>query len=168
MTTPLAPALVETQDPLPEASWFWRRVFTIAVTACVMWMIWGAIDRLGATAIMDPRRGIPALGQLCKWLILFNAMMVTYYMVAPSAEQIVKMIQTAAMLKQGVQFAARTTVQAPESSAEAVSTAGKPPAPPLPSATPKGIPDRPAPPMPRHEKPTAPTEVTSEATEIIE
>lgn len=127
MTDASIPSLQTMHDPLPEASWFWRRVFTFIVTGCVMWMIWGGIARLGATAIMDPRRGIGALADLCRWLLLFNAMMVTYYMVAPSAEQIVKMVQTASLFKNNVQLATRGVQE--DGKTEIATTVGKPPQP---------------------------------------
>lgn len=142
MTTETASMTVPTvdHDPLPEASWFWRRIFTFAVTAAILWMVWGAITRLGTTAVMAPTIGIPALLSLCKSLLYFTFAMVTYYMVAPSAEQIVKMVQVAGMLKGGVQFASRTLLTTPETSSATSAVAGQTLPEPVPDAAP-GVPE---------------------------
>lgn len=92
---------VDLQDPLPESSWFWRRVFVFAVTSVVLWFLWGAIDRLGAVALISPVNGVPALLELCKWIISLTILMATYYMIAPSAEQIVKIFKVAALIRNG-------------------------------------------------------------------
>lgn len=119
------------QDPLPEASWLWRRVFVFTTTAAVLFMLWGAIDRLAAVALSAPHLGVPALLSLCKWIIGFSGLMATYYMVAPSAEQIVKMLKVAALLRSGVQMAGRQRVEA-DGSTDTARTVGRPPAPPVP------------------------------------
>lgn len=121
------------QDPLPESSWFWRRVFVFSVTAAVLWMLWGAITQLANVALVEPRLGVPALLSLCKWIIAFTGMMVTYYMVAPSAEQLTKMVKTASLLKSGVQVAGYRA-ETPEGHVEEARTVGVPPAPPIPGA----------------------------------
>jgi hypothetical protein len=124
---------VDLQDPLPESNWLWRRVFVFAVTACVLWMVWGAITRLGASAMLRPELGIPALLSLCQWLIAMVGVMVTYYMIAPSAEQMVKMLKTAALLRSGVQVSGTQVVRTPDGSTETAKTVGLPPAPPAPA-----------------------------------
>lgn len=108
MTEITAPT-IDPQDPLPEASWFWRRVFVFSVTAAVLFLVNGAMLRLGAAALLQPERGITALLSLSKTLLYLVAMLVLFYMVAPSAEQIVKMLQTARLYRAGVQFAATST-----------------------------------------------------------
>lgn len=127
---PTPPTPPDVQDPLPESNWLWRRVFVFAVTAAVLWMVWGAITRLGAAALVQPRQGIPALLSLCKSLLFLTMMMVTYYMVAPSAEQIVKMMQVAGMLKRGVQFAGRSVIDNADGRSEQTQVSGIPPLPP--------------------------------------
>lgn len=119
------------QDPLPESSWFWRRVFVFVVTGAVLWMLWGAITQLANVALVEPRLGVPALLTLCKWIIGFTGMMVTYYMVAPSAEQLTKMVKVASLLKAGVQVAG-TRTETPEGYVDEARTVGLPPAPPIP------------------------------------
>lgn len=123
---------VDLQDPLPESSWFWRRVFVYVVTAAVLWMLWGAIERLSAVAMISPEKGVPALLTLCKWLLVQTILMATYYMVAPSAEQIIKMLKTAALLHGGVQIAGKQRVVTPTTDTEIAKTVGLPPAPPVP------------------------------------
>lgn len=126
-------AMPDIQDPLPESNWMWRRVFTFCVTAAVLWMLWGAITRLGTASLSTPQQGISALLTLCKWMIAYNILMVTYYMVAPSAEQMTKMLKTASLLKSGVQFAGRSTIETIGDKKEVSATAGMPPAPPIPA-----------------------------------
>lgn len=130
------------QDPLPEANWLWRRVLTYALCLAVLSImagcgyamfrivnsITGKIDAMDARAVVQIT--LAALGtveqmfRLMFWALL---VVVTYYMVAPSAEQITKMLQTAGLLKSGVQIAGRT-VETPERR-ETASTVGKPPQP---------------------------------------
>ena len=131
----LAPSVpTDLQDPLPESSWFWRRVFVYAVTVAVLWMLWGAITQLGNVALVEPKLGVPALLTLCKWIIGFTGMMVTCYMIAPSAEQLTKMLKTVSLLKAGVQVSGRRS-EAADGSSEEAKTVGLPPAPPIPSPT---------------------------------
>lgn len=120
---------VDLQDPLPESNWLWRRVFTFCVTAAILWMLWGGITRLGAAAMLVPPVGIAALLTLCKWLIVFNVLMATYYMVAPSAEQITKMVKTAGLLRSGVQITGSQKVETAVSTTETATAAGLPPLP---------------------------------------
>lgn len=115
------------QDPLPESNWMWRRIFVYVVTAVLLWFLWGAIDRLGGVAILYPRQGVPALLSLCRWIMAFNILMVTYYLLAPSAEQMTKMIHMAALLRSGVQFASRSVQDGDHK--EVAATAAVPPQP---------------------------------------
>jgi hypothetical protein len=125
---------VDLQDPLPEASWLWRRVFTFSVTAAVLYMLWITIDRLAGVALSAPSLGVPALLSLCKWIIGFTAMNVTYYMVAPSAEQIVKMMKTASLLRSGLQIHGSRTEDTPDGQVTTSKTIGTPAAPLIPGA----------------------------------
>lgn len=118
---------VDLQDPLPESNWLWRRVFVFVVTTVVLWMVWGAITRLGASAMLQPALGVPALLTLCKWLLSMVAIMATYYMIAPSAEQVIKMMKTATLLRSGVQIAGRQATDGTRT--ETSKTVGLPPLP---------------------------------------
>lgn len=132
MTDETTPTM-DLQDPLPESNWLWRRVFVFFVTAAVLWMVWGAITRLGASAMLEPTLGVPALLTLCKWLLGLTAIMATYYMIAPSAEQMTKMIKTATLLRSGVQVAGKQVIRTPETTTETQKVVGVPPLP-LPDA----------------------------------
>lgn len=78
------------QDPLPEIRFTYRRLFSFGACAAVFALLWRIVDQL---------QGDDALGEIAKWLIGLNALVVTYYMIAPSAEQIAKIIQAARVLR---------------------------------------------------------------------
>lgn len=119
------PPTADVQDPLPESTWFWRRVFVFVVTAFACWQTHRAIDRLADIAVVNPAIGVPAFVDLLHWLLFLVILMVTYYLVAPSAEQITRMIQTARALREGVVFSSAAKVAAPGGMAETTLTAGK-------------------------------------------
>lgn len=84
---------IDPQDPLPESTFFYRRVFSyglsvslVGLLALTVWRIDGA-DELRAVALY-----------LC--VLLF--VVITYYMIAPSAEHVVKMMQTAKLFLNNV------------------------------------------------------------------
>jgi hypothetical protein len=96
------PPSVETHDPLPEANWFWRRVFSflfVSLMIAGMWWIGSMIDEL---APHNPNLAIEKLYDAFRYAVLLTFVSVTYYMVAPSAEQVTRMWQTAALFKNGV------------------------------------------------------------------
>lgn len=147
-------ALPDPQDPLPEANWLWRRVFIFAVTSAVLYLVYGSVDRLGAVAVVKPEIGIAAFVSIVKLLVFTINVMALFYMVAPSAEQITKMIKTASLLKSGVQINSRARYQRPNHAEETSATIGKPPLPPTPPVssdseasvggdTPESLPDAP-------------------------
>lgn len=119
----MADIIPDPQDPLPEANWFWRRVFVFACATAILFLVYGAVDRLGAVAVVKPEVGIPAFVSIVKLLIFTVNALILFYMIAPSAEQITKMLKTASLLKAGVQFTSRATVD------ERATAAGKPPLP---------------------------------------
>lgn len=72
------------QDPLPEPSFLYRRVFSYGT----------AISLIGLIAFVVWRiEGDEQLREIALYLCLLLFMVVTYYMVAPSAEHVVKMVQ---------------------------------------------------------------------------
>ena len=131
--------MLQMQDPLPESNWLWRRVFCFAVTAGLMFFMWGLTDRLGKVAFSSPQEGIPALLAVSKWTIAFAGLVVTYYLLAPSAEQITKLIKTASLLRAGVQIASRS-VERP-GRREVATTVGTPPQPVVPPESPQSASD---------------------------
>ena len=76
-------AETDPQDPLPEATWTWRRVFTYAVTAALLALL----------AYVIPRMPAAELKGVAYWLIALVWTSITYYLIAPSAEHIVAVIQ---------------------------------------------------------------------------
>lgn len=160
---PTPRALADPQDPLPEASWLWRRVFTFCALAVSFAVIVGlgyAVNRIVGNVVgrmdsMDARNvaqiTIIALGvieNMFKMMFYVVMLTITYYMVAPSAEQIVKVIQTAGLLKSGVQIASRARFEGADGQKEDTQgTIGLPPqpvVPPAPESAPVAAPDGPA------------------------
>ena len=138
---------IDLQDPLPESNWFWRRVLTFLAMLIVFGVMIGLgyavhrivggviakIDEMSAEAVA--RITVVALGVIEQmfgqmyWALL---VIVTYYMVAPSAEQITKIMKTASLLQGGVKMASRVTSQDFGREVETTTTAGKPTTPPAP------------------------------------
>jgi hypothetical protein len=134
---------MDLQDPLPEANWLWRRVFCFAVVAVLMFFVYGSVDRLGRVAILSPAQGIPALVTVTKSILFLAMLTITYYLLAPSAEQLTKLVKTASLLKSGVQMASRTIMRPDKT--ETATTVGLPPAPPVPPAVESPTPATPEP-----------------------
>lgn len=142
---PQAPrVLSDPQDPLPEASWLWRRVFTFVALAISFGVIVGlsfAVNRIvgnivGRIDSMDAVNvaqitvvALHVLADMFRMMFYVVLVTITYYMVAPSAEQITKVIQTAGLLKSGVQIASRARVTLPDREEETTATVGAPPQP---------------------------------------
>lgn len=122
------PAL-DPQDPLPEAGWLWRRVFVYAVTAAILFILYGSVDRLGTVAVVRPDIGIKAFVSIVKLLVITINVMALFYLAGASAEQITKLIKTASLLKSGVQIASRAISRKPEHVEERATTIGQPPQP---------------------------------------
>lgn len=120
------PPTADIQDPLPESTWRWRRAFVYVVTLFIAGQTHRAVGRLADIAVVKPDIGVPAFVDLIHWLLFTLILMVTYYLVAPSAEQITKMIQTARSLREGVVFSGAAKVAGPSGTAETTATAGKP------------------------------------------
>lgn len=72
------------QDPLPEQSFLYRRIFSYGTAVSLIGLIAFVVWRID---------GDEQLREIALYLCVLLFMVVTYYMVAPSAEHIVKMIQ---------------------------------------------------------------------------
>lgn len=156
------PVSADTQDPLPESKWGWRRAFTIwtvvMAAAGVVGSFW-LMYFLGST-VLDLIRSIAAVRDaksLDNALATVSVVVVSsyklgiacvvvwtiaqiLYLVAPSAEQIAKMMQMASLLKiPGFSMGSSATASGPEGTATTTTTAGRP-APPLPPAPPPATP----------------------------
>ncbi len=99
------PPTVDSQDPLPESNFFWRRWFAWVFTIAPLGLLVYIVRLLGQYPA-----SIDALHEIALWLIGLAGTLATYYMIAPSAEQIVKIVKTAGMFSRGV--IARTTTRA--------------------------------------------------------
>ena len=78
------------QDPLPEAHWTFRRIYTYVVTLLALGGVAWVIHKINDDG---PLAGLAyALIGLC-------ALLATYYLIAPAAEHIVRLIQSAARLR---------------------------------------------------------------------
>ena len=148
------------QDPLPESNWIPRRWSSFAVcigAALLLLLIIIALWRIagGALATMaEPAavliRIVAALASLSSFLILVIVIDRILLMVAPSAEQVVKMIQTAGLLIRGVTLRSETRTTATADTAETVTrseaSTAAPPAPAAPARTGEDEPDPVVPP----------------------
>lgn len=126
--------ITDLQDPLPESNWLWRRVYTFAVTGIILFFMWGGLDRIGKVAVVAPAQGIPALLSISKWLVVLCWFSITYYLLAPSAEQVTKMFKTATLLRSGVQLATRRVIHEPHRTVDEAATVAQPPQPAVPPA----------------------------------
>jgi hypothetical protein len=97
-TDPLTKLVADPQDPLPESNWKYRRRF--AFVALALYAV------LRGFAIWHTR-------EASAWgLDLVCFAIIVCYMIAPSGEQAVKMIQTVSALKGGVSFNTTSAVDA--------------------------------------------------------
>lgn len=130
---------VDVQDPLPETNWFWRRVYTFSLSLISVAFIWFGLESLNSL-------GQPEfVYSITRYMIGVHVMLITFYMLAPSAEQIVKLIQAAKLLQAGVVTTRTAATQTAEGARSEVTTTA-------------GLPDAPAPaPV---EAPAAPTVAT--------
>lgn len=118
-----ATARVDVQDPLPEANWFWRRTYTFILSLVTLAFIWYGCEALYRLNRPDE------LYSITRYMIAILAMLITYYMVAPSAEQIVKLIQAARLLREGGVITRTATAVTPEGGrTQVTTTAGTGPA----------------------------------------
>lgn len=87
------PPSVDVQDPLPESAFLYRRIFSYFLSVALIALLALVVWRMDSAA---------ELTRVALYLCLLLFMVVTYYMIAPSAEQVVKMLQTAKLLARGV------------------------------------------------------------------
>lgn len=123
------PPTADPQDPLPESSWKWRRIFVFLSTATtsvgiliIMLMLYqiAKVDLSGRQGVQTTLATIESLYNLAFWLIILTLVDRVLYLIAPSAEQATKMLATVSALKSGVAFT--STSRATSSEGEAVST----------------------------------------------
>ena len=78
--------MIDPQDPLPEPTFTYRRIFSYGLSLALIGLLAGVIWRMDDGDM---------LRQVALYLCVLLFFVITYYMVAPSAEQIVKIIQAA-------------------------------------------------------------------------
>lgn len=107
------PPTADPQDPLPEGSFFYRRVFSYVLSICIIALLALVIWRID---------GADELRRVALYLCLLLFMIVTYYMIAPSAEQVVKMLQTAKLFAKGITMRQTATAESPSGRATTQTT----------------------------------------------
>lgn len=114
--TPTNAVRLDPQDPLPESNWIPRRWFAFLGGAALLILFGYAIKN------HEPGFAWP--------LAVVVSLLVICYLIAPSAEQFGKIVQTAAALRAGVAFHSSTTASAGDASATSTAAAVPPPVPP--------------------------------------
>lgn len=92
---------IDAQDPLPESNFFWRRLYSYIAT----FSIWGLL-----VYVIYKMEDAGSLRTVALYLSMLLWFTITYYMIAPSAEQITRIIQAARTLRSGVPMRRRTSV----------------------------------------------------------
>ena len=133
-----ATARVDVQDPLPETDWFWRRTYTFVFTLISTAFIWYGLEALWN--LKQPE----SIYFVTRYMIFVHVMLITYYMVAPSAEQIIKIVQAAKIIRSGIPMTRSASVETEGTRTEVTTTAGTSEAPqaapePAPAPAPTGI-----------------------------
>lgn len=114
------------QDPLPEAKWFFRRIYIFVLSTIfiigVGWLATWIHQQPGGAA----SEIIAAEYKMVRWILLLLWFAITYYLVAPSAEQVTRMWQTASVLKSGTAIFTRQTATGADGSTATATTSTAP------------------------------------------
>lgn len=70
-------------QPLPEAQWFWRRLFTWGVTIWILFQLHTLIARL-------PEGDLRSISER---LILLLGSLIAFYLIGPTAEHIIALVR---------------------------------------------------------------------------
>lgn len=84
MAEPVIPPGIDPQDPLPEGKWFWRRLIVFATVAASYWLLWSLTPRVPAADVRTVMRD----------LMILIGVLLLFYLVAPSANQITELLAT--------------------------------------------------------------------------
>lgn len=109
------PPSVDIQDPVPESNFFYRRIFSYFLSVVLLALLLLAVWRIEESA---------ELRRVASYLCMLLFTVITYYMIAPSAEQVVKMLQTAKLFTAGVTTHATATAESAAGSATSTTTTG--------------------------------------------
>ena len=102
---PADPITIDPQNPLPEPNFFYRRIIALVVTGAALGLTWHNLEAL------HDLRDADKLLELGKWTIGFAALVLTYYFIAPSASELTNMIQSAKIIRSGIEMAEKTAAQ---------------------------------------------------------
>lgn len=102
---------LDPQDPLPESNWLYRRWFNFGTQAVLLLIL------AGASVLHE--------AAIAAWIVVAIICNGIFYTVAPSGEQVAKMLASVSAMKAGVNFATRQEVDANAGTASSVSTAGQ-------------------------------------------
>jgi hypothetical protein len=116
-----ATARVDVQDPLPETSWLWRRIYVFTFS-----MISVAFILYGLQSLHEMQNA-EGVYRVSRYMIGIHAMLILFYMLAPSAEQIVKLIQASRIIMSGIPTSRSAVSESPTGARTAVvATTGVP------------------------------------------
>lgn len=105
--------MTDPQDPLPEGRWLYRRLFTWGLTIFACGLLAFIVHKLEGDA--------PALQSMFQWTIGLIALLATYYLIAPSAEQLAKIVASMKLFREQPDLApTRPRYRAPRRSYEPV------------------------------------------------
>lgn len=110
------------QDPLPESNWFWRRLLAFGMVIFFAWQLHLSGNRMARAA--DANHAADVLLSYSKWIIVAWLVTTMLYMIAPSGEQVVKMLATLSAWKSGISTAISSHVDAKHGVAETKTVAG--------------------------------------------
>ncbi len=96
---PAATVTVDPQNPLPETSFFWRRIITMVMAFGLLGLAWH-----NAIQLHDLRVSRDLL-TLAQWCIGLNAFVLLCYFVGPSAAELTNMIQSAKIIRSSLDMA---------------------------------------------------------------
>lgn len=100
------PVTMDPQNPLPEGSFMWRRIFAAVIGANALVFAWFAAHWFHSGAQWEHLYG------LTMTMIYGAGLILTYYFVAPSASELTNMIATASLMKHSLSTAAQSALGA--------------------------------------------------------
>lgn len=112
------PPSADPQDPLPESAFLYRRIFSYGISICLIGLLALTVWRID---------GADELRRVALYLCVLLFVVVTYYMLAPSAEQVVKMMQTAKLFLNGVRVRQTASAETPQGRATSSTTVAQRP-----------------------------------------
>jgi hypothetical protein len=120
------PALVaDPQDPLPESNWLWRRLLVFLIVGFIGWQQMMAANRIARWGDGGQQsKAIDALLDMTHWHISFVGVVLLLYLVAPSAEQFAKIVQTVSAWKSGISTLTTSRISTPAGTASTSTAAG--------------------------------------------